>query len=374
MPNRVRVLTVPEADRAELERRVRDRGAPARVSERAKIVLLSADGLTGPQIAERAGCTEPTVVKWRRQYAEAGLAGLEDAPRPGGPKTVLTGEAVCEILSATVTPPPESLRAAGVTHWSSRRLADWLRRTKKITVSHDSISRLWRKFCLQPHRTEGFKFSTDPRLEAKVRDVVGLYLHPPQNAVVVCVDEKSQCQALERSQPILPMRQGIPQRQTHDYARHGVTSLFAALNTATGQVTDACYPRHRHQEFLKFLKKVAAAYPGTELHVVCDNYSTHKHPEVRRWLARPENQRITLHFTPTGCSWINLVECFFSIITRQAIRRGSFTSVRQLTQTIGAFIDSWNDHPRPFTWTKDADEILSKINRAKAKVNALTDH
>jgi transposase len=374
MPNRVRVLTVPEADRAELERRVRDRGAPARVSERAKIVLLSADGLTGPQIAERAGCTEPTVVKWRRQYAEAGLAGLEDAPRPGGPKTVLTGEAVCEILSATVTPPPESLRAAGVTHWSSRRLADWLRRTKKITVSHDSISRLWRKFCLQPHRTEGFKFSTDPRLEAKVRDVVGLYLHPPQNAVVVCVDEKSQCQALERSQPILPMRQGIPQRQTHDYARHGVTSLFAALNTATGQVTDACYPRHRHQEFLKFLKKVAAAYPGTELHVVCDNYSTHNHPEVRRWLARPENQRITLHFTPTGCSWINLVECFFSIITRQAIRRGSFTSVRQLTQTIGAFIDSWNDHPRPFTWTKKADEILSKINRAKAKVNALTDH
>jgi transposase len=374
MPNRVRVLTVPDGDRARLERRARDRAAPAREVERARIVLLAADGLTGPQIAERVGCTEPTVVKWRRQYAQEGLAGLEDAPRPGGPKTVLTDKAISEILSATVTPPPEALAAEGVTHWSSRRLADWLRAHRKLTVSHDSISRLWRRFCLAPHRSEGFKFSTDPQLEAKITDVVGLYLHPPQNAVVVCVDEKSQCQALERTQPILPMRPGIPERQTHDYARHGVTCLFAALNTATGQVTDACYPRHRHQEFLKFLKKVASAYPGTDLHLVLDNYSTHKHAEVRKWLARPENQRVTLHYTPTGCSWLNLVECFFSIITRQAIRRGSFTSVRQLTQAIGAFIDHWNDHPRPFTWTKDADEILASINRAKTKTSALTNH
>ncbi len=291
MPNRVRMLTVPDADRAKLERRVRDRGAPARVVERARIVLLSAEGLTGPQIAQRVGCTEPTVIKWRRQYAEAGLAGLQDARRPGGPKTVLTEQGISEILAATVTPPPEALRALGVTHWSARRLAAWLARHKDLVVSHDTITRLWRRFCLAPHRTEGFKFSTDPRLEAKVADVVGLYLHPPQNAVVVCVDEKSQCQALERTQPILPMRPGIPERQTHDYARHGVTCLFAALNTATGQVTDACYPRHRHQEFLKFLKKVAAAYPAVELHVVCDNYATHKHAEVRTWLARPENQR-----------------------------------------------------------------------------------
>ena len=192
MPNRVRILTVPDSDRAELERRARAKGAPARVVERARIVLLAADGLTGPQIAGRAGCTEPTVVKWRRQYAEGGLAGLEDAPRPGGPRTVLTDEVVCQILAATVTPPPESLQAAGVTHWSSRRLAHWLHRAKGISVSHDSISVLWRKFCLQPHRTEGFKFSTDPQLEAKVRDVVGLYLQPPENAVVVCVDEKTQ--------------------------------------------------------------------------------------------------------------------------------------------------------------------------------------
>ena len=374
MPNRVRILTVPDADRAELERRARARGEPGRVAERARIVLLAADGLTGPQIAERAGCSEPTVIKWRRQYAEAGLAGLEDAPRPGGPKKVLTEQMIGEILAATVTPPPEALQAAGVTHWSSRRLADWLWRTRKISISHDSITRLWRRFCLQPHRSEGFKFSTDPQLDAKIRDVVGLYLHPPQNAVVVCVDEKSQCQALERTQPILPMRPGIPERQPHDYARHGVTCLFAALNVATGQVTDACYPRHRHQEFLKFLKKTAAAYPRQELHVVCDNYATHKHAEVRQWLARPENKRVTLHFTPTGCSWLNLVECFFSVITRQAIRRGSFTSVRELTATIGAFIDGWNDHPRPFAWTKDADKILASIDRAKTKTSVLTDH
>jgi len=372
MPNRVRVPTVPGADRVKLERRVRDRASPARVAERARIVLLAAEGLTGPQIAQRVGCTEPTVVKWRRQYAQDGLAGLEDASRPGGPKTVLTEEAIGEILSATVTPPPDALAALGVTHWSSRRLAEWLRKNKKLQVSHDSITRLWRRFCLQPHRTEGFKFSTDPQLAAKVTDVVGLYLNPPENAVVVCVDEKSQCQAPERSQPILPMRQGIPARQTHDYARHGVTCLFAALNVATGQVTDACYPRHRHQEFLRFLKKVAAACPAASLHVVCDNCSTHKHPAVRAWLAR--NPRITLHFTPTSCSWLNLVECFFSIITRQAIRRGSFTSVRQLTDTISAFIDQWNDHARPFAWTKDADEILGKIERAKTKTSGLTDH
>jgi transposase len=372
MPNRVRILDVPDADRAVLERRIRDRGAQARVAERARIVLLSAEGLTGPQIAERVGCTEPTVVKWRRQYAEGGLAGLEDAPRPGGPKRVLTEAAVSEILSATVTPPPQSLQAMGVTHWSARRLADWLARNRKLRVSHDSITRLWRRFCLAPHRSEGFRFSTDPQLEAKVADVVGLYLNPPDNAVVVCVDEKSQCQALERTQPILPMRPGIPERQTHDYARHGVTCLFAALNTATGQVTDACYPRHRHQEFLRFLKKVAAAYPAVDLHVICDNYATHKHPEVKAWLAR--NSRVQLHFTPTGCSWLNLVECFFSIITRQAIRRGSFTPVRELTAAIGAFIDHWNDHPVTFAWAKDADEILGKIKRAKTKTSGLTEH
>src|SRR5262249_28494567 len=228
MPNRVRVLAIREGDRAKLERRARDRAAPGRVRERARIVLLSADGLTGPQIARRVGCTEPTVVKWRSQYAERGLAGLQDAPPPGGPETVLTREAVEVILSATVTPPPEALRESGITHWSARRLSGWLAREKKLKVSHDTITRVWRRFCLQPHRTEGFKFSTDPQLAAKVTDVIGLYLHPPENAVVVCVDEKSQCQALERSQPILPMRPGIPERQAHDYPPHGVPWLVAA--------------------------------------------------------------------------------------------------------------------------------------------------
>src|SRR5258708_6792113 len=213
MPNRVRVLTVPDADRVKRERRVRDGGVQARVAERARIVLLAADGLTGPQIAQRVGCTEPTVIKWRRQYAEDGLAGLEDAPRPGGPKTVLTGQVISEILSATVTPPPDALQAVGVTHWSSRRLADWLRRARGIEVSHDSITRLWRRFCLQPHRTEGFKFSTDPRLDAKVRDVTGLYLNPPENAVVVCVDEKSRAQPRDQPHPTRPIRPASPNRQ-----------------------------------------------------------------------------------------------------------------------------------------------------------------
>jgi transposase len=272
MPNRVRVLTVPDADRAELERRARSKGAPARVVERARIVLLAADGLTGAQIAERAGCTEPTVIKWRRQYAQAGLAGLEDASRPGGPKTVLTDAAVCEILAATVTPPPESLQAQGVTHWPGRRLADWLRQTRKITVSHDSISRLWRKFCLQPHRTEGFKFSAGRLLEAKIRDVVG----PVPGA------------ARERGRGLrgreLPDPGARPdQARAADAARHS-------------RAADPRLP--------------AAACPGQDLHVVCGNYATHKHADVRTWLRRPENQRITLHFVPTSCSWLNLVECF----------------------------------------------------------------
>jgi transposase len=254
---------VPDADRAELERRARSKGVPARVAGRARIVLLAADGLTGAQIAGRAGCTEPAVIKWRRQYAGSGLAGLEDAPRGGGPVTVLTGRAVCEILAATVTPLPQSLRAQGVTHWPARRLADWLRTDRKLAVSHDSVIRVWHRFCLAPHSTGGFRFSTGPQLDARVRDVVGLYLAPPENAVVVCLDEKSRGQALERTQPILPPRPGIPGRQTRDHARHGAVSLFAALNAATGQVTDACYPRHRHQQLSTFLKQVARAYPGT---------------------------------------------------------------------------------------------------------------
>jgi transposase len=372
MPNRVRVLAVRDNERVELERRARSKAEPARVAQRARIVLLAEQGLTGPQIAERVGCSEPTVVLWRGRYAQSGLLGLDDAPRPGGPVRVMTPEVAAEVLAATVTPPPEALRGRGVTHWSARRLADWLARHRGIRVSHDSIAVLWRRFCLQPHRSEGFKFSTDPALEAKVRDVVGLYLNPPEGAVVVCVDEKSQIQALDRTAPMLPMRPGQIERQTYDYTRHGTTTLFAALEIATGKVIDACKPRHRHTEFLAFLKQVAQACPRVQLHVVCDNYATHKHAKVNAWLAR--NPRIHLHFTPTSCSWLNLVECFFSIITRQAIRRGIFTSVADLTAAIETYIDDWNEHPKPFTWTKTADELLTKIGTSKTKTSNLTDH
>ena len=271
MPNRVRVVAVRDNERAELERRVRSKAQPARVAQRARIVLLAEQGLTGPQIAKRVGCSEPTVVLWRDRYAHSGLVGLDDAPRPGGPVRVMTPDVQAEILAATVTPPPEALRERGLTHWSARRLADWLAQHRDIRVSHDSIAVLWRRCCLQPHRSEGFKFSTDPALEAKIRDVVGLYLNPPQGAVVVCVDEKSQIQALDRTAPLLPMRPGHIERQTYDYTRHTTTTLFAALEIATGKVIDACKPHHRHTEFLAFLKQVAKAYPRVQLHVVCDN-------------------------------------------------------------------------------------------------------
>jgi transposase len=223
------------------------------------------------------------------------------------------------------------------------------------------VARIWRKWDLQPWRVQTFKFSTDPELDAKIRDVVGLYLHPPEKAVVLCVDEKSQVQALDRTAPILPIMPGVPERQTHDYVRNGTTTLFAALDVATGRIEQTCLPRHRHQEFLRFLKQVAKAYPKVKLHLVLDNYATHKHPAVQAWLAR--NPRITLHFTPTSGSWLNMVEIFFGIITRQAIRRGTFGSVRELTQAITAFIDGWNERCQPFIWTKDADTIIAKAHR-----------
>jgi transposase len=258
------------------------------------------------------------------------------------------------VVLATLEAPPEKL---GVTHWSSRLLAG------QLGISNVWVARIWRKWGLQPWRRETFKFSTDPQLEAKVRDVVGLYLNPPDNAVVLCVDEKSQVQALDRTAPILPVRPGLPEKATHDYVRHGTTTLFAALEVATGKVTDACYPRHRHQEFLKFLRQVAKAYPRVDLHIVADNYATHKHPAVRGWLAK--NPRVTLHFTPTSGSWLNMVEIFFGIITRQAIRRGTFTSVKDLIAAISTFIDGWNNRCQPFTWTKTADELLPHCQPGK---------
>ncbi|HEY5137557.1 MAG TPA: IS630 family transposase, partial [Candidatus Nanopelagicales bacterium] len=284
-------LVLRDGDREVLASWTRSSSATAGSAQRARIVLLAADGLANTEIAARVGVSRPTVIAWRARYETAGLDGLDDEPRSGRPRYV-DHEA---IIAATLSPPPKKL---GVTHWSSRLLAT------PLGVGNATIARAWREYGVQPWRRETFKFSTDPELVAKVTDVIGLYLAPPENAIVLCVDEKSQIQALDRTAPILPMRPGLPERATHDYVRHGTTTLFAALDIATGQVTGTCLPRHRHQEFLRFLKQVARAYPDQQLHLIMDNYATHKRVEVRDWLAA--NPRIRVHFTPTSGSWLNL--------------------------------------------------------------------
>ncbi|KUI15616.1 transposase [Mycobacterium sp. GA-1285] len=336
-------LVISAQDRVTLESWTRSSTVSAGQVERARIVLAMADGAGTSVAARQVGVSRPTVIKWRDRFATLGIDGLADEPRSGRPKTVDDAA----ILAATLDAPPESL---AVTHWSSRLLG------RHLGVGDATVARAWRRYGVKPWRRETFKFSTDPELEAKVRDVIGLYLKPPTNAVVLCVDEKSQIQALNRTQPILPMRPGLPEKATHDYHRNGTATLFAALEIATGKVTDRCYELHGQAEFLDFLKTVARAYPRRKLHVVCDNYHTHKHADISAWLAK--NPRVTLHFTPTSGSWLNLVEVFFSIITRQAIRRGSFNSVKELITAISAFIDGWNQRCHPFVWTKTADEIL----------------
>ena len=321
-------------------------------------MLLAAEGRPAAEIAELVGCSVPTVIQWRGRYDKLGLRGLDDDARSGRPPTVDAAKQH-EVLATTLLRPPPEL---GVTHWSSRLLA------AKVGLHFTQVAAIWRDWGIQPWREQTFKFSTDPQLEAKVRDVVGLYLNPPEKAVVLCVDEKSQIQALDRTQPMLPLRPGLPARRTHDYVRHGTTTLFAALEVATGKVVDACYPRHRQQEFLKFLKQVAKAYPRVKLHVVCDNYAAHKAPAVTKWLER--NKRVQLHFTPTSGSWLNLVEVFFSIITRQAIHRGSFESVPDLVRAIRTFIDAWNQRCEPFVWTKTTDEILDHCKPKKTSATA----
>jgi transposase len=343
-------VEVSPQDRELLASWTRSPSLRAGLAQRARVVLLAADGVGTTEIVRRVGLSKPAVIGWKRRYAAEGLTGLEDRAKPGRPATIDQ----TEIVLATLEAPPEAL---GVTHWSSRLLA------KHLGVSDFTVSTTWKKWGLQPWRVQTFKFSTDPELEAKIRDVVGLYLNPPDKAIVLCVDEKSQVQALDRTAPVLPIRPGIPEKQTHDYVRHGTTTLFAALEVATGTVTDACYPRHRNEEFLRFLKQVAKAYPRKKLHIVCDNYATHKHPNVKAWLAK--NPRVILHFTPTSGSWLNMVEIFFGIITRQAIRRGTFTSVKDLIAAIGIFIDSWNDRCTPFVWTKTAEQIIPSATRSK---------
>ena len=344
---------VPEIDdgqREELERWLRRSKTGQALALRARIVLAAAGGESDVGVAARLGTTRETVGKWRRRFIEKGCDGLLDEPRPGAPRTV--GDAdVEQVVTMTLESMPRD-----ATQWSTRSMA------KACGLSSATVNRIWRAFGLQPHRTETFKLSADPLFIEKVRDVVGLYMAPPERAVVLCVDEKSQIQALERSQPMLPLRPGMPARQTHDYKRHGTTSLFAALDIATGEVIGRCYPRHRSVEFRKFLTVIEKAVPkDLEVHLVLDNYTTHRTAMIHKWLLR--HPRFHLHFTPTSASWLNQVERWFAEITNKRIRRGSYRSTRQLVHAIEDYLSVYNDDPKPFIWTKSADDILESLKR-----------
>lgn len=319
-----------------------------RTAQRARIILASADGQTGAQITESLSVSPATVYKWRRRFTEDRLASLTDAPRPGAPRTIADKQ-VEDVVTRTLESVPKN-----ATHWSTRSMA------QTTGLTQNAIWRIWRTFGLQPHRQETFKLSTDPFFIEKVRDVVGLYMNPPEHALVLCVDEKSQVQALDRTQPLLPMKPGFPEKRTHDYYRHGTTSLFAALDVASGEVLGRCYRQHRHQEFLRFLKVIDKEFPkDMELHLILDNYQTHKTAETQRWLIR--HPRFRLHFIPTSTSWLNQVELWFAKITTQRIRRGSFNAVRELEQAIMDYIENHNHNPKPFAWTATADSIFDKI-------------
>jgi transposase len=349
-----RALVLCDGDLSRLEALTRGHGASAAMASRARVVLLASAGVSNVEIGHRVNLSRPSVLKWRNRYGETGLDGLKNAPRPGRAPVIDELAVISETLADSGKPPTE----LGISHWSVRLMAD------RLGISFASVGRIWRKWNIQPHRLDTFKFSTDPELETKLRDVVGLYMSPPENAVVVSVDEKSQIQALDRTRPDQPLEKGRQAARTHDYKRNGTTTLFAALKIATGKLSaDKCYQKHTNKEFVDFLGLVADAHPEVELHVVCDNYATHKHANVKAWLA--ENPRVTLHFTPTSCSWLNMVEIFFGIITKQAIRRGSFHSVDDLEATISAYIASYNTRATPFIWTKTAEHLIGKINRKR---------
>jgi len=350
-------LVLSEDEQSQLASMVRSRSIPAALVARARIVLAAAAGDPNSEIAKRLQLTRATVGKWRARFLERRINGLYDELRPGKPRTI-DDERIAELIKTTLHSKP----ADGSTHWSVRAVA------AETSISPTSVHRYFKLLGLQPHRSETFKLSTDAFFIEKLRDVVGLYLNPPENALVLCVDEKSQCQALERTQPMLPMGLGYVEGVTHDYVRHGTTTLFAALNVLNGAVLAECKPRHRHQEFLAFLRSIDKAVPADlDVHCIVDNYSGHKHPKVKAWLAaRP---RWHMHFTPTYSSWLNQVERFFSIITDKAIRRGSFTSVRELVQKIDHFVAHYNQNCKPFTWTATADSILAKLNRLCERIS-----
>jgi transposase len=357
MPSSVAVaIELTDDERAQLERWARRRTTAQALALRSRIVLLAAAGLTNTEIAEHLGTGRPMVTKWRKRFAEHRLDGLSDEPRPGRPRTI-TDEQVEEVIVRTLESTPKD-----ATHWSTRSMA------AEVGLTQNAVLRIWQAFGLQPHRQQTWKLSKDPLFVEKVRDVVGLYLNPPERAVVLCVDEKSQIQALDRTAPILPLLPGTPERATHDYKRHGTSSLYAALDLTTGKVLGKLHARHRAIEFKQFLQAIDREVPDhLNVHIVLDNSSTHKTPAITRWLTA--HPRFVLHFTPTSASWLNLVERWFAELTNKLLKRGAHRTVRALNTDIRAWIDTWNEDPRPFVWTKTAEQILESIARYCNRIN-----
>jgi transposase len=344
----IQPLTIAPEERDKLNLLARRPKTAQAMALRARIVLNCGAGMSNSDVATKLQVTRATVGKWRERFRLERLEGLLDEPRPGAPRSI-TDQQVEDVVTRTLESMPDHS-----THWSTRLMA------QKAGLSQTAVVRIWHAFGLQPHRVENFKLSKDPQFVEKVRDITGLYMSPPDNAIVLCVDEKSQVQALNRTQPILPLGPGVPARQSHDYERHGVTSLFAALNVATGEAIAKCHRRHRHQEFLKFLAVIDSTLPGeAEVHLVMDNYGTHKVKKVRQWLTR--HPRYHVHFTPTSGSWLNLVERLFADVTQRCVRRGTHTNVAQLEKAMLAYLNERNRHPKPFVWTADADLILGKV-------------
>jgi transposase len=350
-------LTVTDQERETLQRWARRPKSAQQLALRSKIVLACAEGKDNKIVAAELGAHQVTVGKWRSRFLAHRLEGLTDEDRPGRPRTI-TDDKVEEVIVATLERPP----ANNDSHWSTRSMA------KATGMSQTAVSRIWRAFELKPHREQTWKLSADPQFIEKVRDVVGLYMNPPEHALVMCADEKSQIQALNRTAPCLPVLPTTPARRSHDYVRNGTTSLFAALDMATGTVISSVHRRHRHQEFLKFLKKIDAQVPaGVEVHLICDNYGTHKTPEIKKWLLR--HPRFELHFTPTSSSWLNVVERWFAELTNRKLRRSAHNSVNELEADIQAWIEAWNEDPKPFVWTKTADEILENLAGYLQRIN-----
>ena len=354
MNHPAQALSLTEEDRQVLERWVRAHTTSQQVVKRARIILLAAEGMSNSDIAQEVGFSRPTVIEWRKRFVSEGVKTLTKI-RPGrGAKPKINKEKIQQIVEATLHTKPKN-----ATHWSCRTMA------KEQGVSASTINRIWKAHGLQPHRVETFKLSKDAKFEEKLTDIVGLYLNPPEKAVVLCMDEKTQIQALDRTQPSLPMKKGRCGTMTHDYKRNGTTSLFAALNLLEGTVIGECHSRHRHQEFLKFLRRLDKKFPkGLALHIILDNYATHKHPEVKKWLKK--HPRFKLHFTPTSSSWLNLVERVFGELTAKRIRRGVFHSVPELIDAIYKYIDSYNENPKPLVWTAKVEDILRKVSKCKA--------